>query len=45
MELYYMEDDADIASAVKEYLESRGFRVTICTRLEEMERAVREWYC
>lgn len=42
MDIYYMEDDADIASAVKKYLESRGFRVAICTALEETERAIRE---
>ena len=30
MDLYYIEDDPNIASAVKEYLEQKGFRVTIC---------------
>ena len=29
LELYYVEDDPDIASAVKEYLGQKGCRVTI----------------
>lgn len=33
VDLYYVEDDAGIASNVKEYLEHRGFRVTVCATL------------
>ena len=28
-EIYYVEDDEDIAGIVKEYLESRNFKVTL----------------
>ena len=30
IDLYYIEDDPDIAYAVKEYLERKDFKVTIC---------------
>ena len=32
-ELYYVEDDRNIASSVKEYLEQKDFRVTVCETL------------
>lgn len=32
-QLYYIEDDPGIASAVKAYLEQKGFRVTVCSTL------------
>lgn len=35
VELCYVEDDVVIASAVKEYFESKKFKVTICTTLGE----------
>lgn len=33
VDLYYIEDDPNIASIVKEYLERKGFKVTICITL------------
>ena len=42
MELYYIEDDWNIALAVKEYLEPKNFRVTICTTLAEAKQRLRE---
>ncbi len=41
-DLYYIEDDAAIASVVKEYLECRDFKVKICTTLAEAGRALQE---
>ena len=41
-DLYYVEDDPHIAAAVKEYLEDKGFRVTICATLEKAKQALRE---
>lgn len=41
-DLYYIEDDAAIASVVKEYLERRDFKVTICTTLAEAGQALQE---
>lgn len=41
-ELYYIEDDPHIASIVKEYLEERGFRVTICATLKKAREALRD---
>ena len=38
--LYYIEDDPQIASAVKEYLEQKGFRVTICETLARARQAL-----
>ena len=32
--IYYVEDDAAIASVVKEYLEGKGFQVTVCVTME-----------
>ncbi len=40
MDLYYIEDDSNIASAVKEYLEQRGFKVTICVTLEKARQSL-----
>lgn len=41
VELYYIEDDPDIAYAVKEYLEQKDFRVTICATLAQAGRALK----
>lgn len=38
--LYYMEDDPNIAGAVKEYLERKNFRVTICATLATARQAL-----
>lgn len=35
MELCYVEDDVDIANAVKEYFEQKSFKVTICSTIRE----------
>lgn len=35
VDLYYVEDDANIAQVVKEYLEQKGFRVTIGVTLKK----------
>ena len=40
-DLYYIEDDPDIASVVKEYLEQKNFKVTICVTLTQAKRALR----
>ncbi len=40
--LIYIEDDLSIALAVKEYLESKNFRVTVCPTLAEAERRIKE---
>ena len=40
-DLYYVEDDPDIASIVKEYLEQKGFRVTICATLAQAKLALK----
>lgn len=39
-EICYVEDDCDIAHAVKEYLTRRGFAVTVCATLAEAKRAI-----
>ena len=39
-DIYYIEDESHIAGAVKEYLEKKGFRVTICGTLAEAEKAL-----
>lgn len=39
-ELYYAEDDAGIAGVVKEYLEQRNFKVTVCHTLAEVREAL-----
>ncbi len=41
-DLYYIEDDWDIASSVKEYLEVRNFKVTIFTTLAEAKQYLKE---
>lgn len=40
IELYYIEDDPDIATAVKEYLEQKSFRVTVCATLAQARQAL-----
>lgn len=40
IDLYYIEDDSDIADVVKEYLEQKGFRVTICKTLAQSRHAI-----
>lgn len=40
MELYYAEDDPDIAESVKEYLERRGIRVSIYDRMAKLREAL-----
>ncbi len=42
MDLYYIEDDWNIASAVKEYLERKNFRVTISMTLAEAKQQLKE---
>ena len=39
-EICDVEDDCDIAHAVKEYLTRRGFAVTVCATLAEAKRAI-----
>ncbi len=41
-DLYYIEDDPNIALAVKEYLEQKNFRVTICVTLAQARQALKE---
>ena len=41
-ELYYIEDDRNIALAVKEYLEPKNFKVTICGTLAEARQRLSE---
>lgn len=40
VELFYIEDDSDIAAAVKEYLEQKGFRVSVCATLALARQAL-----
>ena len=40
-DLYYVEDDPDIASAVKEYLEQKSFKVTIFETLAQAKQALK----
>lgn len=40
MEIYYTEDDKDIAEGVKAYLETRDFKVTILESVSETKRAL-----
>lgn len=40
-DLYYIEDDPDIACTVKEYLEQKGFAVTICATLAQAKHALK----
>lgn len=39
-DIYYIEDDPDIAQAVKEYLEKKGFKVTLCATLAQARQAM-----
>nr|WP_318685831.1 response regulator transcription factor [uncultured Acetatifactor sp.] len=41
IELYYAEDDLDIAESVKKYLEEKEFRVTIYNTLAQMKQALK----
>jgi len=41
MEIYYAEDDAEIAGTVKEYLEQKGFHVTIYSTLAQIRQALK----
>ncbi len=43
VDLYYIEDDPDIADVVKEYLEQRDFRVTVCTTLAQARQALKRY--
>ncbi len=40
IELYYIEDDPDIARTVKEYLERKDFRVTVCMTVAQARQAL-----
>lgn len=40
MEIYYVEDDRDIAEGVKTYLEARDFRVTILESVSDAKQAL-----
>lgn len=42
VDLYYIEDDPNIASAVKEYLEQKNFKVTICMTLAQAKQMLNE---
>lgn len=42
IDLYYIEDDPDIACVVKEYLEQKDFRVTICATLAQARQAFKK---
>ena len=41
IEIYYVEDDPNIAEAVKVYLEGKGFQVTLYPALSEVKRALK----
>ena len=40
VELFYAEDDANIAGAVKEYLEQKNFKVMIYNTISEVRQAL-----
>lgn len=42
IDLYYVEDDHNIAQAVKEYLEKKDFRVTLCFTLMQAKQALKD---
>ena len=42
VDLYYIEDDLNIALAVKKYLESKNFHVTICATLAAAKQKIRD---
>lgn len=41
IELYYAEDDPAIAENVKEYLEQKGLKVTICNTIAQMKQSLK----
>ena len=41
IEIYYVEDDQNIASIVKEYLERKNFKVTVCDTLVEARQSLK----
>ena len=41
MDLYYIEDDPAIAGMVKEYLQQKGLRVTVCETIAAARQALR----
>lgn len=41
MEIYYVEDDADIAGSTKAYLEQNGYRVSLFPTIREVQTALR----
>ena len=43
IELYYVEDDAGIAGIVKEYLEQKNFKVTICDTIAKARQALLDY--
>lgn len=42
VDLYYIEDDPNIAFTVKEYLEQKRFKVTICVTLAQARQVLKE---
>lgn len=42
LDLFYIEDDPNIASVVKEYLEQKNFKVTICMTLAQARQILNE---
>ena len=42
IDLYYIEDDLSIASVVKEYLEQKNFKVTICETLAQARQTLKD---
>lgn len=42
VDLYYIEDDPNIALAVKEYLEHKNFHVTICATLADARQHIKD---
>lgn len=42
LDLFYIEDDPNIASVVKEYLEQKNFKVTICMTLAQARQILSE---
>lgn len=41
-DLYYIEDDPNIAGIVKEYLEQKNFKVTVCVTLAQAKQVLKE---
>lgn len=41
VELYYAEDDVDIANMVKEFLQQKGFQVIVYNMLADMKQALK----